>query len=49
VTLSKIGSVKMVSHRPMKGKVKTCTVQRSSIGTVKESSANNTLREDTLT
>src|SRR5713101_9264660 len=32
VTLSKIGSVKMVSHRPMKGKVKTCTVQRSSTG-----------------
>src|SRR2546427_4499781 len=32
VTLSKIGRVKMVSHRPMKGKVKTCTVQRSSTG-----------------
>src|SRR2546421_3887258 len=32
VTLSKIGSVKMVSHRPIKGKVKTCTVQRSSTG-----------------
>src|SRR5712691_6461690 len=32
VTLSKIGSVKMVYHRPMKGKVKTCTVQRSSTG-----------------
>src|SRR5713101_4521538 len=32
VALSKIGSVKMVSHRPMKGKVKTCTVQRSSTG-----------------
>src|SRR5713101_8957412 len=25
LTLSKIGSVKMVSHRPLKGKVKTCT------------------------
>src|SRR2546423_10235269 len=49
VTLSKIGSVKMVYHRKVKGKVKTCTVQRSSTGTVKESSANNTLREDTLT
>src|SRR3989440_6884498 len=32
VTLSKIGSVKMVYHRPIKGKVKTCTVQRSSTG-----------------
>src|SRR5229473_6695947 len=32
VTLSKIGSVKMVYHRPLKGKVKTCTVQRSSTG-----------------
>src|SRR6266571_3824329 len=32
VTLSKIGSVKMVYHRPMKGKIKTCTVQRSSTG-----------------
>src|SRR5205823_5970414 len=32
VALSKIGSVKMVYHRPMKGKVKTCTVQRSSTG-----------------
>src|SRR2546421_920921 len=32
VTLSKIGSVKMVYHRPVKGKVKTCTVQRSSTG-----------------
>ena len=32
VTLSKIGSVKMVYHRPMKGRVKTCTVHRSSTG-----------------
>src|SRR2546428_6545832 len=28
VTLSKIGSVKMVYHRPVKGKVKQCTVHR---------------------
>jgi putative transposase len=32
VTLSKIGSVKMVYHRPIKGKIKTCTIQRSSTG-----------------
>src|SRR5260221_60054 len=32
VTLSKIGSVKMVYHRPIKGKVKTCTIRRSSTG-----------------
>ena len=32
VTLSKIGSVKMVYHCPIKGKVKTCTIQRSSTG-----------------
>src|SRR5437764_4716971 len=32
VTLSKIGSVKMVSHRTIKGKVKTCTIHRSSTG-----------------
>ncbi len=32
VTLSKIGSVKMVYHRPLKGKVKTCTIHRSSTG-----------------
>src|SRR5205823_5817180 len=32
VTLSKIGSVKMVYHRPIKGKVKTCSIQRSSTG-----------------
>src|SRR5436305_10630294 len=32
VVLSKIGSVKMVYHRPIKGKVKTCTLHRSSTG-----------------
>ena len=32
VCLSKIGSVKMVYHRPMQGKIKTCTVRRSSTG-----------------
>src|SRR5713101_9468734 len=32
VTLSKIGSVKMVYHRPVKGKMKTCTIRRSSTG-----------------
>src|SRR6266849_7591517 len=32
VVLSKIGALKMVYHRPIKGKVKTCTVQRSSTG-----------------
>ena len=32
VCLSKIGSIKMVYHRPIKGKVKTCTIQRSSTG-----------------
>ena len=32
VTLSKIGSVKMVYHRPIKGTVKTCTIRRSSTG-----------------
>src|SRR6266567_2977508 len=32
VCLSKIGSVKMVYHRKIKGKMKTCTVQRSSTG-----------------
>ncbi len=32
VTLSKIGSIKMVYHRPIKGKVKTCTIRRSSTG-----------------
>lgn len=30
VCLSKIGSVKMVYHRPIKGKIKTCTIQKSS-------------------
>ena len=32
VTLSKIGSVKMVYHRPVKGSIKTCTIHRSSTG-----------------
>ncbi len=32
VTLSKIGSVKMVYHRPLKGKMKTCTIHKSSTG-----------------
>jgi len=32
VTLSKIGSVKLVYHRSIKGAVKTATVQRSSTG-----------------
>jgi putative transposase len=32
VCLSKIGSIKMVYNRPLRGKVKTCTVQRSSTG-----------------
>src|SRR3989442_1548167 len=32
VTLSKIGSVKMVYHRKIKGKIKTCTIRRSSTG-----------------
>src|SRR5712692_84048 len=32
VTLSKIGSVKMVYHRPIKGTVKTCTIRRSRTG-----------------
>ena len=32
VTLSKIGSIKMVYHRPIKGKLKTCTIRRSSTG-----------------
>ena len=32
VTLSKIGSVKMVYHRPIRGKVKTCTIHKSSTG-----------------
>ncbi len=29
VTLSKIGSIKMVYHRPIRGKVKTCTIHRT--------------------
>lgn len=32
VCLSKIGSVKMVYHRPIQGKIKTCTIERSSTG-----------------
>lgn len=32
VCLSKIGSIKMVYHRPVKGKIKTCTMSRSSTG-----------------
>jgi putative transposase len=32
VCLSKIGSVKMAYHRPVKGKLKTCTIRRSSTG-----------------
>ena len=32
VCLSKIGSIKMVYHRPLKGKMKTSTVQRSATG-----------------
>src|SRR6266567_5397399 len=32
VCLSKIGSLKMVYHRPLKGKVKTCTIHRSATG-----------------
>ncbi len=30
--LSKMGSIKMVYHRPIKGKVKTCTIRRSATG-----------------
>jgi putative transposase len=32
VCLSKIGSVKMVYHSPIKGTIKTCTIQRASTG-----------------
>jgi len=32
VCLSKIGTVKMVYHRPLKGNVKTCTISRASTG-----------------
>jgi len=32
VTLSKIGSVKMVYHRPLKGTMKTCTIHKSRTG-----------------
>ncbi len=30
VCLSKIGAIKMIYHRPIKGKLKTCTIHRSS-------------------
>ncbi len=32
VCLSKVGSIKMVYHRPIKGKIKTCTMHRASTG-----------------
>jgi putative transposase len=32
VCISKIGSIKMVYHRPIKGTLKTCTISRSSTG-----------------
>jgi len=32
VSLSKIGAVKMVYHRPLKGRIKTCTIHKSSTG-----------------
>jgi putative transposase len=32
VCLSKIGSIKMVSHREIKGTIKTCTISRTSTG-----------------
>jgi putative transposase len=32
VVISKVGAIKMVYHRPVKGKVKTCTLHRSSTG-----------------
>jgi putative transposase len=32
VCLSKLGSLKLVYHRPIKGKVKTLTIHRSSTG-----------------
>lgn len=32
VCLSKIGSIKMIYHRPIKGNIKTCTIHRSSTG-----------------
>ena len=32
VVLSKIGALKMVYHRPIRGKIKTCTIHRSSTG-----------------
>src|SRR2546428_5107392 len=32
VVLSKVGALKMVYHRPIRGKIKTCTIHRSSAG-----------------
>jgi len=32
VCLSKVGGIKMVYHRPIRGKVKTCTIHRTSTG-----------------
>jgi len=32
VTLSKIGSIKMVYHRPIKGSIKTCSIHKSRTG-----------------
>src|SRR5581483_1853205 len=32
VTFSKIGSIKMVYHRPLKGSMKTCTIHRVATG-----------------
>lgn len=32
LTLSKVGKVRVVLHRPIEGKVKTCTIQRTSTG-----------------
>ena len=32
VVISKVGAIKMVYHRPLRGKVKTCTIHRSSTG-----------------
>ena len=32
VVLSKIGRIKMVYHRPIRGKIKTCTIHRASTG-----------------
>ena len=32
VVISKVGALKMVYHRPLRGKIKTCTIHRSSTG-----------------